>query len=87
MEPPNLLADRWHRLFAGLACGVLVATSAVMLAANVRLGGTRAAQDWFLLATFGFGFALGFAIGAAAQRTLGARRSSVDLPRARVIRG
>jgi hypothetical protein len=86
MGPPDLLTERWYRLFVGVVCAVLGAIGALMVASSVRLEGTGTAHDWFLFCSMFCGFALGFPGGAALYTHSTAITSRVRLPRARLLR-
>ena len=86
MGPPDLLTERWYRLFTSIACGFIGAVGALMVAASVRLEGTGTAQGWFVFCSTFCGFALGFPIGAALYTRATATTSHVRLPRARLLR-
>jgi hypothetical protein len=86
MAPPDLLMERWYRLFVAVACGVLGAIGALMIAGSVHLEGTGGAHDWFLFCSMFCGAALGFPIGAALYTHVATITTRVRLPRAWVVR-
>ena len=85
MDPTDLITARWHRLFAAVLCGGLFGVLAWFIAATVRLEGTSSAHFWMMMASFGFGFALGVPTGVAIYAGAASRRERVILPRAQLL--